>query len=52
VSADTKAHGLFYRSEQGIEGTLKTLSLTGVNASASMFDSSLLGEAYAMAKSS
>jgi ABC-type nitrate/sulfonate/bicarbonate transport system substrate-binding protein len=52
VSADTKAHGLFYMSEQGIEGTLKTLSLTGVKASASMFDSSVLGEAYAMAKSS
>jgi ABC-type nitrate/sulfonate/bicarbonate transport system substrate-binding protein len=51
VSADTKAHGLFYMSEQGIEGTLKTLSLTGVKASASMFDSSVLEEAYAMAKS-
>jgi ABC-type nitrate/sulfonate/bicarbonate transport system substrate-binding protein len=52
VSADTKAHGLLYMSQEGIEGTLKTLSLTGVKASASMFDTSVLEEAYAMTKTS
>jgi ABC-type nitrate/sulfonate/bicarbonate transport system substrate-binding protein len=51
-SADTKAHGLLYMSPEGIEGTIKTLSLTGVKATASMFDTSVLPEAYAMAKAS
>jgi ABC-type nitrate/sulfonate/bicarbonate transport system substrate-binding protein len=51
VSADTKADGLLYMSQEGIEGTIKTLSLTGVKASASMFDTSVLAEAYAMVKS-
>ena len=52
VSSDTKAHGLLYMSQEGIEGTLKPLSLTGVKASVSMFDTSVLEEAYAMTKTS
>jgi len=46
VSADTKAHGLFYMSEASIAQTLKTLSLTGVKANADMFDTSILADAY------
>jgi len=46
VSADTKAHGLFYMSEAAITQTLKTLSLTGVKANPDMFDTSILAEAY------
>ena len=42
VSADTKAHGLLHMSDAGIEGTIKTLALTGVKASADMFDTSVL----------
>lgn len=46
VSADTKAHGLFYMSPNAIEQTVHTLSLTGVKAGTSMFDTSVLAEAY------
>jgi hypothetical protein len=46
VSADTKAHGLFYLSPAAIAQTVKTLSLTGVKATADMFDTSVLAEAY------
>jgi len=52
VSADTKAHGLMYMSPAGIAGTIKTLALTGVTASESMFDTSILAEAYPLVKSS
>jgi ABC-type nitrate/sulfonate/bicarbonate transport system substrate-binding protein len=52
VNADTKAHGLLYMSPAGIAGTIKTLSLTGVTASASMFDTSILEAAYPLVKSS
>lgn len=52
VSADTKAHGLLYMSQEGIEESIKTLSLTGLKASASMFDTSILEEAYPLVKSS
>jgi ABC-type nitrate/sulfonate/bicarbonate transport system substrate-binding protein len=50
VSADTKAHGVLYMSPQGIAGTIKTMALTGVKASTGMFDTSLLTEAYPLAK--
>jgi len=52
VSADTKAHGLLYMSPAGIAGTIKTLGLTGVKASASMFDTSILAAAYPLVKTS
>jgi ABC-type nitrate/sulfonate/bicarbonate transport system substrate-binding protein len=52
VSADTKAHGLLYMSPAGIDGTIKTLSLSGVKASKSMFDTSILEAAYPLVKSS
>jgi ABC-type nitrate/sulfonate/bicarbonate transport system substrate-binding protein len=52
VSADTKAHGLLYMSPAGIAGTIKTLGLTGVKASASMFDTSILTAAYPLVKTS
>jgi len=52
VSPDTKAHGLLYMSEAGIEGTIKTLALTGVKASKDMFDTSVLAEAYPLVKAS
>jgi ABC-type nitrate/sulfonate/bicarbonate transport system substrate-binding protein len=52
VSADTKAHGLLYMSPAGIAGTIKTLGLSGVTASASMFDTSILAAAYPLVKSS
>jgi ABC-type nitrate/sulfonate/bicarbonate transport system substrate-binding protein len=52
VNADTKAHGLLYMSEAGIAGTIKTLGLTGVKASASMFDTSILEAAAPLVKTS
>jgi ABC-type nitrate/sulfonate/bicarbonate transport system substrate-binding protein len=52
VSADTKAHGLLYMSAAGIEGTIKTLALTGVKASKDMFDTSVLADAYPLVKAS
>jgi len=50
ISADTKAHGLLYLSPAGIANTIKTMALTGVKASADMFDTSLLTEAYPLVK--
>jgi ABC-type nitrate/sulfonate/bicarbonate transport system substrate-binding protein len=52
ASSDTKAHGLLYMSEAGIEGTIKTLALSGVKASKDMFDTSVLAEAYPLVKAS
>lgn len=52
VSADTKAHGMLHMSQAGIAGTIKTLALTGVKASADMFDTSVLAEAYPLVKAS
>jgi hypothetical protein len=39
-------------SQAGIAGTIKTLALTGVKASADMFDTSVLAEAYPLVKAS
>jgi len=52
VSADTKANGMLHMSQAGIAGTIKTLALTGVKASADMFDTSVLAEAYPLVKAS
>lgn len=52
VSADTKANGLLHMSAAGIKGTLNTMALTGVKASADMFDTSVLAEAHALVKPS
>jgi ABC-type nitrate/sulfonate/bicarbonate transport system substrate-binding protein len=52
VSADTKANGMLHMSQAGIEGTIKTLALTGVKASKDMFDTSVLAEAYPLVKAS
>ena len=46
VNADTKAHGLFWMTDEAIAANLKTLSLAGTPATASMFDNSLLEEIY------
>jgi ABC-type nitrate/sulfonate/bicarbonate transport system substrate-binding protein len=48
VSADTKAHGLFYLSPEAITQTIKTLQLSGVKATADMFDTTVLADAYPM----
>ena len=45
-SATTRAHGLFWMSEANIEQNLRSLNLSGVKASKSLFDNSLLAEIY------
>jgi ABC-type nitrate/sulfonate/bicarbonate transport system substrate-binding protein len=50
VSADTKAHGLLYMSDTGIQNTIKTMALSGVTAKTDMFDTSVLAEAYPLVK--
>jgi len=45
-SATTKAHGLFWMSEANIEKNIRSLNLSGVKASKSLFDNSLLAEIY------
>jgi ABC-type nitrate/sulfonate/bicarbonate transport system substrate-binding protein len=52
VNADTKANGLLHMSEAGIKGTINTLALTGVKASADMFDTSVLAEAHSLVQAS
>jgi ABC-type nitrate/sulfonate/bicarbonate transport system substrate-binding protein len=52
VDADTKANGLLHMSAAGIKGTINTLALTGVKASASMFDTSVLADAHALVQAS
>jgi ABC-type nitrate/sulfonate/bicarbonate transport system substrate-binding protein len=52
VSADTKVNGLLHMTAAGIKGTLNTMALTGVKASADMFDTSVLAEAHALVKAS
>jgi ABC-type nitrate/sulfonate/bicarbonate transport system substrate-binding protein len=51
VSADTAAHGLLWMSPAAIAANLKSLTLTGAPASASLFDNSLLEEIYGGASS-
>jgi ABC-type nitrate/sulfonate/bicarbonate transport system substrate-binding protein len=46
VNATTRKHGLFYMSPTLIAQTVKTLNLTGVKATAAMFDTSVLQEVY------
>lgn len=46
VTADTKAHGLFWMSDQNIAGTVRSLRLGGVQASPGMFTRSVLTEVY------
>jgi ABC-type nitrate/sulfonate/bicarbonate transport system substrate-binding protein len=46
VSADTKKHGLFHMSPTLIAQTVKTLKLTGVDATSAMFDTSVLPQVY------
>jgi ABC-type nitrate/sulfonate/bicarbonate transport system substrate-binding protein len=50
VDATTKKHGLFYMSPSLIAETVKTLQLTGVKATADMFDTTVLPEVYPLVK--
>jgi ABC-type nitrate/sulfonate/bicarbonate transport system substrate-binding protein len=47
VSADTKAHGLFWMSGSAIQANLDALKLTGTPGTTALFDNSLLAEIYA-----
>ena len=48
VSAQTKAHGVLSFSEAQVDQTISTLARTGVKASPSLFDTSLLTDAHAL----
>ena len=46
VSADTKAHGLLWMSDDAIQENLDALKLTGTPGTTALFDNSLLAEIY------
>ncbi len=46
VTADTKAHGLFWMTDDKIKGTVDSLNLGGVQANASMFTRDVLNAVY------
>jgi ABC-type nitrate/sulfonate/bicarbonate transport system substrate-binding protein len=46
ADADTKAHGLFWMTDQKIAGTIASLGLGGVKATTSMFSNAVLAEVY------
>jgi ABC-type nitrate/sulfonate/bicarbonate transport system substrate-binding protein len=46
ADADTKAHGLFWMTDEKIAGTIASLGLGGVKASTSMFTNAVLQEVY------
>jgi ABC-type nitrate/sulfonate/bicarbonate transport system substrate-binding protein len=46
VSADTKAHGLFWMSPKSIDETCTTLAAAGVKATPDMFTNEILEEVY------
>jgi ABC-type nitrate/sulfonate/bicarbonate transport system substrate-binding protein len=46
VTAETKAHGLFWISDEGITKNLATLAALGIKADESLFDTSLLSDIY------
>jgi ABC-type nitrate/sulfonate/bicarbonate transport system substrate-binding protein len=45
-TADTQQHGLFWMSDELIQGTINSLKLGGVEARADMFTRDILGEVY------
>ncbi|HEX3875012.1 MAG TPA: ABC transporter substrate-binding protein [Solirubrobacteraceae bacterium] len=46
VDADTKAHGLFWMTDEKIAGTIASLALGGVKATPSMFTTAVLSQVY------
>jgi len=46
ADADTKAHGLFWMTDEKIAGTIASLALGGVTATADMFTTAVLAEVY------
>ncbi|HXW80980.1 MAG TPA: hypothetical protein VEJ84_15865, partial [Acidimicrobiales bacterium] len=48
VSSETQKHGLFYLSPEAIADTDSTLAKTGVHVPRSLFNTTLLQEAYAL----
>ena len=45
-NSTTKEHGLFWMSESDIEENLRSLNLSKVKATKSLFDNSILAEIY------
>jgi ABC-type nitrate/sulfonate/bicarbonate transport system substrate-binding protein len=46
TDADTKAHGLFWMTDQKVAGTIASLALGGVTANTSMFTNAVLEQVY------
>ncbi|MCX4097993.1 ABC transporter substrate-binding protein [Nocardia sp. alder85J] len=46
ADADTKAHGLFWMTDEKIAGTIKSLALGGVTATPAMFSTKVLEQVY------
>ncbi len=46
ADADTKAHGLFWMTDEKIAGTIASLALGGVKATPAMFTNAVLAEVY------